>query len=100
MFSCIDILHTQYIINLSAMFKKIMKWTSIILLVVIVGVAITVAARQNLTYEAPLPDIVLSTDSAVLAMGKAGVHRTAGRVGKLGRSSYSSTRLIKKINSF
>ena len=59
------------------MFKKIMKWTGIILLVVIVGVSITVAARQNLTYEAPLPDIVLSTDSAVLARGKALVYGPA-----------------------
>jgi len=49
---------------------KILKWTGIILLVLIAAVAGTVMARQNLTYEAPYPDIAASTDTAVIARGK------------------------------
>ena len=51
-------------------FKKILKWTGIILLVLIAGVTVTVMARQNLTYDAPYPNIKASTDSAVIARGK------------------------------
>lgn len=51
-------------------FKKILKWTGLILLFLIVGVTITVMARQNLKYERPFPAIAASTDSAVIAHGK------------------------------
>ncbi len=51
------------------MFKKILKWTGIVLLVLIIGISIAVATRQNLKYDAPYPDITLSNDSAVLARG-------------------------------
>ena len=39
-------------------------------MVLIGGLAITVMARQNVKYEAPYPDIIASTDSAVIARGK------------------------------
>jgi mono/diheme cytochrome c family protein len=50
--------------------KKILKWTAIVLLVLIAGITVTVIARQNLKYDAPYPDIKASTDSAVIARGK------------------------------
>src|SRR5438552_6410873 len=50
--------------------KKILKWTAIVLLVLIAGVTVTVMARQNLKYDAPYPDIKASTDSSVIARGK------------------------------
>jgi len=52
------------------MLKKILKWTGIILLVLIIGISITVAFRQNLKFDAPFPAIKATTDSAVLARGK------------------------------
>lgn len=52
------------------MIKKILKWTGIVLLVLIAGVSFTVAARQHLHYEAPYPNIKASADSAVIARGK------------------------------
>lgn len=51
-------------------FKKILKWTGIILLVLISGITITVMARQNLKFDAPYPNITASTDSAVILKGK------------------------------
>jgi mono/diheme cytochrome c family protein len=51
-------------------FKKILKWTAIVLLVLIAGLTITVMARQNLKYNAPYPDIHATTDSAIIARGK------------------------------
>jgi mono/diheme cytochrome c family protein len=50
--------------------KKILKWTGIILLFIIVSVTAVTATRQNLTYEAPFPDIKASTDTAIIARGK------------------------------
>ncbi len=50
--------------------KKIMKWTGIMLLVLILGVTITVMARQNMKYERPYPPITASTDTAVILRGK------------------------------
>lgn len=52
------------------MIKKILKWTGIVLLVLIAGLSITVAARQHLHYEAPYPNIKASTDTTVIARGK------------------------------
>lgn len=51
-------------------FKKFLKWTGIVLLVLIVGLTVTVMARQNLKYNAPYPDIHATTDSAIIARGK------------------------------
>jgi mono/diheme cytochrome c family protein len=51
-------------------FKKILKWTALVLLVLAAGITLTVTARQNLKYDAPYPAIKASTDSAVIARGK------------------------------
>ena len=40
------------------------------IVLLLVTLTITVASRQNLTYDAPYPDIKASTDSAVIARGK------------------------------
>jgi mono/diheme cytochrome c family protein len=50
--------------------KRILKWTGIILLFLIVGITITTASRQNLKYVTPYPAIKASTDSAIIAKGK------------------------------
>src|SRR6059058_1090504 len=52
------------------MIKKILKWTGIVLLVLIAGISVTVAARQHLHYDAPYPNIKASTDPAIIARGK------------------------------
>ena len=57
--------------------KKTIKWTGIIVLALIGGLAITVMARQNVKFEAPYPDIIASTDSAVIARGKHLVYSSA-----------------------
>ncbi|MBA4850367.1 c-type cytochrome [Emticicia sp. BO119] len=49
---------------------KTLKRIGITLLVLVVGFVITVSLRQNLTYEAPYPDIKASKDSSVIAHGK------------------------------
>src|SRR5215213_539298 len=52
------------------MLLKILKWTGIVLFVLIAGIAITAISRQHLKYEAPYPNIKASTDSAVIARGR------------------------------
>jgi hypothetical protein len=52
------------------MIKKILKWTGIILLIIIAGVAITTASRQHLKYDASYPDVHASKDTAIIAKGK------------------------------
>jgi len=52
------------------MIKKILKWTGIVLLIIITGVTIVTASRQHLKYDAPYPNIHASTDTAVIARGK------------------------------
>lgn len=49
---------------------KLLKWTGIVLLVLILLVSATVALRQNLQYEAPYPDIKASADTNIIARGK------------------------------
>lgn len=51
-------------------FKKILKWTGIILIVIILGFSLTVMSRQNLKFDGPYPNVKSSTDSAVIARGK------------------------------
>jgi mono/diheme cytochrome c family protein len=51
-------------------FKKILKWTGIILLIIILGLTVTVMARQNLKFDSPYPNVKSSTDSAVITRGK------------------------------
>jgi mono/diheme cytochrome c family protein len=50
--------------------KKILKWIGIIILVLIIGLVGTVYALQYRDFDAPVPDIKASTDSAVIARGK------------------------------
>ncbi len=50
--------------------KKILKWTGLILVVIILGLTITVMARQNIKYERPYPAITASTDSTIILRGK------------------------------
>jgi len=52
------------------MIKKIAKWTGIVLLILIAGITVTAALRQNVKYDAPYPNITTTTDSAVIARGK------------------------------
>jgi Cytochrome c, mono- and diheme variants len=51
-------------------FKKILKWTGIILLLIVAGLYITIMALQGKKYDAPYPEVKASTDSAVIARGK------------------------------
>ncbi|MDP4264265.1 MAG: cytochrome C [Bacteroidota bacterium] len=57
--------------------KKILKWTGILLLVLIAAISVTTAARQNLKYNAPYPDIKASTDTAVINRGRHLVYSSA-----------------------
>ena len=50
--------------------KKILKWTGLILLAIILGITAITAARQNVKYNAPYPSIKASKDSASIARGK------------------------------
>jgi mono/diheme cytochrome c family protein len=52
------------------MIKRILKWTGIILLVLIIGITIITASRQHLKYDAPYPEIHASKDTIVIARGK------------------------------
>ena len=50
--------------------KKIFKWTGIVLLILVTGIAAVTATRQNLKYEAPYPNIQSSKDSNIIARGR------------------------------
>ena len=50
--------------------KKILKWTGIVLLILIVVLTVTVALRQNIKYDRPYPAVISSTDSAIILKGK------------------------------
>ena len=53
--------------------KKILRflqWTGLVLLSILITVSILTAARQNLKFDAPYPDIRSSRDTAVIAKGK------------------------------
>jgi mono/diheme cytochrome c family protein len=51
-------------------FKKILKWTGLVLLAIIAGISTITATRQNLKYTAEYPAIKASMDSNVIARGK------------------------------
>lgn len=51
-------------------FKRILKWTGIILLVLILGLVATIMLRQNIKYDRPYPSITASTDSSVILRGR------------------------------
>lgn len=50
--------------------KKILKWTGIILLLIIVGLWITIELRQNRQFTAPFPQLAATNDSALIVRGK------------------------------
>lgn len=52
------------------MLRKILKWTVIVVLLLVAGLTLTTIFRQHLKYEAPYPNIKASNDSAVIARGK------------------------------
>jgi mono/diheme cytochrome c family protein len=52
------------------MIRKILKYTGIIVLSVIVLLVVVVLMRQDMTYDAPYPSVSASSDSAVIARGK------------------------------
>jgi mono/diheme cytochrome c family protein len=52
------------------MIKKILKWTGLTVLALILLSVVTIAFRQNLKYDAPYPKIKASKDSAVIARGR------------------------------
>jgi mono/diheme cytochrome c family protein len=52
------------------MIRKILKWTGIVILSLILIVVIAVASRQNLQFDAPYPEVKATTDSAAIAHGK------------------------------
>lgn len=52
------------------MFRKILKWTGLLILSVLVAVAVATPLRQHLKYEAPYPAVSASADSAVIARGR------------------------------
>ena len=51
-------------------FKKFLKWSVLILLVLIAGISTITATRQDIKYTAEYPSIKATTDSAVIARGK------------------------------
>lgn len=71
-------------------FKKIIKWTGIILLFIIVSVTTLTATRQNLKFDAPYPNIKSSKDSLVIARGKHLVYDIAHCVDCHGTSNKDS----------
>ena len=57
--------------------RKFLKWTGIILLFIIAVLFITIALRQNRKFDAPYPAIKASTDSVIIARGKAIIYGPA-----------------------
>ena len=51
-------------------FKKILKWTGLVILFLLTGITITVMSRQNMKYDRPYPDISASLDPDIIARGK------------------------------
>lgn len=51
-------------------FLRILKWSGIIVLAVIAGLLLTIYFRQNLTFDAPYPDIHASSDTNMIKRGK------------------------------
>jgi mono/diheme cytochrome c family protein len=50
--------------------KKVMKWTGLVILAILAGIAIVTATSQHKKYTAPYPQIKASKDLAVIARGK------------------------------
>jgi mono/diheme cytochrome c family protein len=52
------------------MIRKILKWTGIVLLLLIAGLYIVIISNQNKKFDAPYPQVEAANDSAVIAKGK------------------------------
>jgi mono/diheme cytochrome c family protein len=52
------------------MIRKILKWTGLLLLALILGITITTAFRQNLKYVAPYPQVKASSNPAIIERGR------------------------------
>ena len=50
--------------------KKILKWIGLVFVALVLGLFVFIQTSWNKSYDAPYPQITLSTDSAVLARGK------------------------------
>jgi len=50
--------------------KKILKWTGIVLLLLISGLLATVYSRQNMKFDRPYPAVKSSTDSTMIMKGR------------------------------
>ena len=52
------------------MLRTILKWTGLVVLLLILGVAIGTVSRQHITYDAPYPELKASSDPAIIEKGK------------------------------
>lgn len=50
--------------------RKFLKWTGIVILVIVVGLYIVVLANQNKKFNAPYPNVKATNDSATIARGR------------------------------
>lgn len=50
--------------------KKVLKIVGLLILILVAGIGMAVILRQHRTFEAPYPDVVASSDSAIIAKGK------------------------------
>ncbi|AOP34161.1 hypothetical protein A0128_10070 [Leptospira tipperaryensis] len=50
--------------------QKVLKWTGIFFLTLLLTGVVATALRQNLKYEAPYPDVKSSSDPAIIAKGE------------------------------
>jgi hypothetical protein len=51
-------------------FLKILKWTGICVLILIIGFVVFIYSRANRTYDAPYPELTASLDSSLIARGE------------------------------
>lgn len=58
-------------------FRRLLKWTGLVVLFLVLSLTLVTAARQHLTYEAPYPEIAASRDSAIIQDGRHLVLNTA-----------------------
>lgn len=59
------------------MFKRILKWTGIIVSSIILLLVVVIALRQDLRYDAPFPEVAVTADSAFIAKGRQLVYGAA-----------------------
>lgn len=61
--------------------KKVLLGIAFVLVLLVAGFSVFVAARQRLTFDAPLPAVAASTDTAIVARGHYVVRRLASCAG-------------------